>query len=145
MHPTMSAQTSLHIAADVKNLAEIRNFVKETAIKLKVEPDLIFKLQLAVDEAATNIIVHGYQGKPGEIEIEMKREQSTLIICLRDQAEPFDPATAPAPRLDLPPEERKLGGLGVYLIKKIVDKIIHRTMPEGGNELTLIKKLSTGE
>jgi serine/threonine-protein kinase RsbW len=137
----MNAKMSLRIAADVNNLVKIRNFVKKAAAKLGVEPDLVFKLQLAVDEAATNIIVHGYQGQAGDIEIEMKREHDTLIICLRDQAQPFDPANAPPPRLDLPLEERAMGGLGVYLVKKIMDEITHRVTPQGGNELTLIKKL----
>ena len=136
----MSTETC--IAADVKNLARLRCFVEETALALGVAPSVIPSLRLAVDEAATNIIVHGYQGRAGDIEVEIRRAGDELTICLRDHAAPFDPTGAALPDLSAPLEQRPLGGLGVYLIRKAMDRIIHRPLSQGGNELTLIKKLS---
>ena len=57
---------------------------------------------LAVDEAATNVVVHGYQGREGVIEIEVLREGDALVIRLRDEAEPFDPTSLPPPDLAVP-------------------------------------------
>ncbi len=132
----------LHVKADVKNLAEIRRFVEETAAALGVEPDLVPKLQLAVDEAATNIIVHGYRGQAGPIEIEMQRNGAELVIRLRDGASPFDPTTVPPPDLTQPLEKRTPGGLGIHLIRQAVDKLSYTPLPQGGNELSLIKKIA---
>jgi len=137
----MSAKSSFCCLADLRNLTEIRQFVESSATALAVEPAAIPDLVLAVDEAATNIIVHGYRDQGGEIEIEIDRKRDTLYICLRDQAAPFDPTQAPAPNLELPLEERLPGGLGIYLIRRIMDRVTHRLRPGGGNELILAKKL----
>lgn len=130
----------LTIAAELENLAVIRCFVQESAAALGVPPATIRDLVLATDEAATNIVVHGYGGQGGTIEIEIEREAGALIIYLRDTARPFDPNQIKAPDLTLPLEERTPGGLGVFLIRQIVDELRHRSRPGGGNELTLVKK-----
>jgi anti-sigma regulatory factor (Ser/Thr protein kinase) len=65
----------------------------------------------AVDEAATNTIAHGYRGETGTIEIEVGHQRGTLVVCLCDQAVPFDPRDAPATNLDLPLEKRPLADL----------------------------------
>lgn len=133
-------KSSLNIAADLNNLAMIRDFVQETATALGADPAAIPDVLLAVDEAATNIIVYGYQGQSGTIEIEMNRMRDSLVVCLRDQAIPFDPTVIPPPDLTLPLEERPVGGLGIYLIRQLMDEVTHRIMPQGGNELILIKR-----
>lgn len=137
----MDKSAVCRVAADVENLSEIRRFIVQAALAAGVEPGLAAKVQLAVDEAATNIIVHGYHGRAGFVEIRVQRAQDALIICLRDQADPFDPSSVPPPNLSLPLEQRRLGGLGVYLIRQVMDEIIHHDLPEGGNELILVKKL----
>lgn len=140
----MSHRFLLHIAAELENLAGIRRFVEETALTLGVEPAVIPALQLAVDEAATNIILHGYQRRSGPLEIELEPAGSDLVVYLRDEAEPFDPTTAPSPDLTLPLEERAPGGMGIYLIRQSMDQISHRLTANGGNELTLIKRSVVG-
>ncbi len=138
----MEKRPPLRIAAELKNLSTIRTFVEEEASALGADPKAVADMLLAVDEAATNIIVHGYQGRPGEIEIDVSRRGRNLVVRLRDQAEPFDPNQVPAPDLTLPLEKRPIGGLGVYLITRLVDEMQHRIRPEGGNELILVKKKS---
>ncbi len=127
-------------AARVDELDAIRNFVTETARALDANPTAIDDMVAAVDEAATNIILHGYAGRPGTITIQVKREHSSLVVCLKDRAPDFDPTTVPPPNLNLPLEQRRLGGLGIHLIRSYIDRITHRTMAQGGNELTLVKK-----
>jgi serine/threonine-protein kinase RsbW len=133
---------SIHVTADVRNLAEIRRFVEETATMLGIEAGLIPKLQLAVDEAATNIIIHGYRGQAGLVEIEMQRNGAELVIRLRDSASPFDPTTVPPPDLTQQLERRIPGGLGIYLMRQAVDKLVYTPLAQGGNELSLIKKIA---
>jgi serine/threonine-protein kinase RsbW len=136
----MDTSSSLRIAAELNSLAEIRRFVQETATALGVDPAVIPNLILAVDEAASNIITHGYQGQGGIIEVEVSREEDALVIRLRDEATPFDPTSVPPPDLILPLQQRPVGGLGIHLIRQAMDEMTHRIMPQGGNELTLVKR-----
>jgi serine/threonine-protein kinase RsbW len=132
--------TTLRISAELDNLALIRHFVEERATALGAASSAIQDLLLAVNEATTNIMMHGYQGQPGVIEIEIRRRGNSLIIRLRDEAPPFDPIIVPPPDLSLPLEKRPLGGLGVYLIRQLMDDVTHRVTPQGGNELILVKR-----
>jgi serine/threonine-protein kinase RsbW len=132
---------SLCIAAKLESLAVIRCFVEDAMTALGIDPATIASTVLAVDEAASNIVTHGYQGQPGDIEIDVQHERIALTICLRDQAPPFDPTSVPAPDLTAPLEQRVAGGLGIHLIRQTMDKVIHRITPHGGNELLLIKRL----
>ena len=136
----MNTTSSLRITAELKNLSEIRRFVQETASSLGVDPAMVHNAPLAVDEAVTNVIVHGYQGQGGAIEIEMSREGDALVIRIRDEAAPFDPTIVPPPDLTLPLAQRIPGGLGIHLIRQIMDEMTHRITPQGGNELTLVKR-----
>ena len=138
----MGLNATLHIPAELKNLSVIRDFVQEEATTLGVNPQAVADVLLAVDEAATNIIVHGYQGGSGAIEIEVSLRGHDLVVRLRDQATPFDPNNVPPPDLTLPLEERPIGGLGIYLMTQLVDSLHHQVTPEGGNELILVKKNS---
>lgn len=130
----------IRIEAEKENLAEIRRFVREAATTLDVEPAVINDVVLAVDEAVANIIVHGYKGQAGIIEIEISRQAETLAIHLRDDTAPFDPTQVPPPDLNVPLEERAPGGLGIYLIRQIMDEVVYRPLPQGGNELLLRKR-----
>jgi serine/threonine-protein kinase RsbW len=136
----MKSSTSLHIEAEPKNLAAIRLFVEEAATALGIGLATIPNVILAVDEAVSNIIAHGYRGQGGGIEIEVSREGDALVIRLRDEAAPFDPTNVPPPDLTLPLEQRAAGGLGIHLIRRVMDEMTHRVTPQGGNELTLVKR-----
>jgi serine/threonine-protein kinase RsbW len=138
----MNSERSLCLAAELENLAVIRNFVRESAAALGVDPAVVSDLVLAVDEVATNVIVHGYRGQKGKIGIEVAREATDVVIRMRDNAPPFDPTSAPSPDLIRPLEERTPGGLGIYLIRQYMDEVIHRITPQGGNELVLKKGIS---
>ena len=135
----MDPESTMRMTAELKDLSVIRCFVQEAATALQADLTVIPDVVLAVNEAATNIIVHGYGGRPGSIEIKVGREGDSLVIRLRDQAPPFDPNDVPPPDLNLPLEERPFGGMGVYLTRQIMDQVIHLVTPQGGNELTLKK------
>lgn len=138
MHPV----SQLHVDADVANLVKIREFVQQSTSALGVTQEIIDDIVLAVDEAVTNIIVHGYKDQPGIIEIEVRRESDTLFLHLQDQAPSFNPTQVPSPDLTLSLEKRPLGHLGVLMIRHIVDEMIYEIRPGGGNLLTLVKNVS---
>lgn len=129
-----------HFPAELQSLAAIRHFVEDAATELGADPEILPTLVQAVDESATNIVVHGYRGRPGTIDVAVTREGSTLGVRLRDQAPLFDPTSVPPPDLDLPLEARPIGGLGVHLARRCVDEMIYRVTPAGHNELTLLKR-----
>jgi len=131
---------SLKVAAELDQLTKIYEFVEKTAATLDLDSSDAYDLQLAVDEAVTNIILHGYQGRRGEIEIEIKREKNGLVARLSDNAPPFDPTSVPPPDLDKPLEEQPLGGRGIHLMRQVMDEAVHQVSASGGNELILIKR-----
>jgi anti-sigma regulatory factor (Ser/Thr protein kinase) len=133
----------LRLEAEVRDLAQIRRFVQESAAAFRVAESDVLHIVLAVDEAVTNVILHGYGGKGGLVEIEVTRLPDALEILLRDEARPFDPTGAPARDLSVPFAERGPGGLGLHLIRTIMDQISYRLPPGGGNELTMIKRVSS--
>jgi anti-sigma regulatory factor (Ser/Thr protein kinase) len=137
--PGNAPPSTFRVAADVQKLAEIRRFVEVSADAMQVDPTVRREIVLAVDEAATNIIQHGYQGHPGYIDIVVERQGDSFVVHIYDQAPPFDPTQVPAPDLTLQLEERPIGKLGVYLIKHFMDDVIYETSPQGGNHLILMK------
>jgi anti-sigma regulatory factor (Ser/Thr protein kinase) len=137
---SMTKVFSLHVAADVEQLARIRAFVEQQARALDVDASVIYDLVLAVNEMATNIVVHGYRGRPGTIDIELRQAADAIEIRLRDNAPPFDPTSAPAPDLTLPLHQRPFGGMGIHVTRQMVDTLDYRVAPGGQNELTLVKR-----
>jgi serine/threonine-protein kinase RsbW len=137
----MSAEASLRISANLGNLEAVRRFVSENAAGLRRDEAGLQALIQAVDESVTNIIVHGYRGQPGSIEIAVEEAGGCLVIRLRDQAAPFDPTGVPSPDVTSPLEQRPLGGLGIHLARHLVDELTYCPGPEGGNELTLVKRI----
>src|SRR5512135_1480791 len=95
----------LQVPAELANLGVIRHFVDESAIGLRFDGNVIDDMLQAVEEAVANIILHGYKRRPGEIQVEVHREGSGLVVHLRDQAPHFDPTGFPPPDLTLSLEE----------------------------------------
>lgn len=137
---TMETLTSISVSADVKKLVEIRQFVREELMSHNLDPIVISDVVLAVDEAVTNIIIHGYRGQMGIIKVILEIEDDRLIVRLRDQAPAYDPLNTPVPDLSVPLVQRSLGGLGVFLIKQLMDDVTHLISPQGGNELIMVKE-----
>lgn len=135
----------MRVSAQRKYLAAIRSFVENKAGALGADAEEVNSLVQAVDEAATNIIMHGYRENPGLIEIEVNSKPGQVRIIIRDSAPPFNPTRVPSPDMDLPLEQRPIGGLGIHLIRHCVDEFTHTVREQGGNELTLVKYLSKTE
>jgi serine/threonine-protein kinase RsbW len=137
----------LVVAATLDNLARIRDFIAEVANELGADSSSITDLLIAVDEAVTNIILHGYQNRNGKVEVEVACEADTLVVRIRDNAPAFDLSDTAAPNLNISPLEKETpGGYGVFLIQHLVDMAEHQLLNDGRNELILHKhKACTGE
>jgi serine/threonine-protein kinase RsbW len=95
---------------------------------------------MAVDEACTNIIEHAYGGEGrGDIECTCQIESDRLIVRLCDHGRPFDPSSVPEPDINASLEERTEGGLGLFLIRKLMDEVHFEFTAESGNVLTMVK------
>jgi serine/threonine-protein kinase RsbW len=127
----------LTFEADVEQLADVRAAVRDVARACEAPASCMDDLVQAVDEAATNIILHGYRGAPGRIELTAELIGDDIVITIEDRAPTFDPTTVPVPDLTIPPDRRRPGGMGVHLIRLAMDSIRHRPRPGGGNILTL--------
>ena len=99
------------------------------------------QLLLAVDEAVSNIVMHGSLGGEAHIELDVLEDSCAVAVRIRDDASPFDPTAAAVPELDTSPMEREQpGGFGVELMRRLVDELRYGVTDDGRNELILVKK-----
>lgn len=133
---------TITIPATLDSLATISDFITDATSRAGLDDHAAWQVQLAVDEAATNIIQHGYEDQaPGTIELEWRVEGDRLVVCLRDRGRRFDPNNVPAPDITSPLEERQAGGLGLYLMGKLMDAVSFDFDPQDGNLLTMAKRI----
>ena len=138
------AARHLRVGNDVNRLADVRAFVRENVTELGGSRRAADDLVQAVDEATCNVMVHGYGGSPGEIDIEATRVGDAIQIRLLDRSTPFDPTAAmPRPDPKAPPAPNRPGGMGVgiELLRTMTDEVRHHVRPDGGNELTLVRSI----
>ncbi|MFL7839935.1 MAG: ATP-binding protein [Candidatus Promineifilaceae bacterium] len=115
---------TLRLPGRVGSLAAIGDYIIQAAAKARLDEQAAYGLRLAVDEIATNAIVHGYQkiGQIGELVLRAEQTVTTLIVVLEDTSPPYDPRQTPPPDFgDQELGERPSGGLGIYLARQGVD------------------------
>jgi len=123
-----------------KSLESISRFIINQAEEAKFTPQEVYAIQTAVDEACANIIDHAYGGEDkGLIEIKVNEVKDGLRIVIYDKGEPFDPDEVPEPDITSPLEIRKERGLGIFFMRKLMDKVIFEFSQSKGNTLTLVK------
>jgi anti-sigma regulatory factor (Ser/Thr protein kinase) len=134
----------IQYAAKFEYLDEIRDFVAEIARRAGFNDRDVYNIQLATDEAASNIIEHSYEGvSHGVLELSCGMVGDAITIILTDHGEPYDPASIPAPDLKADLSERKIGGLGIFLMRKLMDTVHYESHPEiNSNTLTMTKRRS---
>ncbi|MEW6093776.1 MAG: ATP-binding protein [Chloroflexota bacterium] len=123
-------------------LNAIREFVTQAAKDAGMDESNICAVEMAVDEACSNIVEHAYKDRPeGDIECTCDSTDSDLMIILRDHGRPFNVSTVPNPDLLSTLEDRKVGGLGVFLIHNLMDEVRYEHLGEAGNVLTMVRRI----
>ncbi len=133
---------SIIVPAALESLGRISDFVLDAAARVGLEEHAAWQVQLAVDEAATNIIQHGYEpDTPGEIEISWRVDGVQFAITLHDHGRFFDPKDVPMPDIHAPLAERQAGGLGIFLMGRLMDEVRFECDAKRGNFLTMTKRI----
>jgi len=132
---------SCRIPADLQEIAVLSEWLEAAMEKEGFSEGDILDTQLAVEESVTNIILHGYGETGGEIAVGIRWGNDEVAIELADQAPPFDPLSLPEPDLEADIDERKIGGLGIFLTRKLMNAVTYR-FEDGKNILTMVKKKS---
>jgi len=130
----------LKVSAEERHLAEIRDFVQDAGEKLQIPQKVLANTKLAVDEACTNVVKHGYRGEPGFIDIVITGNGRDFSIAIQDKGRGFDLRNVKSPDLKMYVETRKRGGLGVFLMNQLMDEVRYRATNDG-NALTMTKHL----
>ena len=134
----MDQQFGMIIGSDIAEIPEVSAWLEEVMRGSGFTEEAILDTQLAVEEAITNVIVHGYKEPGGEVEITSHVNSDRVKVEIADTAPRFDPLSMPEPDLDGSIEERRIGGLGVFLIRQVMDGVSYR-YENGKNILVLIK------
>src|SRR5512137_2227669 len=123
--------------AKFDHLDSMRQFAIQAATDIGMDEPSVCAVEMAMDEACSNIIEHAYEGiATGDIECTCDADGETLTIILRDHGRPFDVTAIPEPDISAVLEDRPIGGLGVFLMRQLMDEIRYDRMGESGNVMT---------
>jgi serine/threonine-protein kinase RsbW len=143
-----TCETGLILAGDLGSLDAIADYVMKMAAQAGLERNIAYHLRLAVDEIATNIIVHGYNeaGLSGNIEVGAVINEQALTILLEDTGVAYQPQLDHPPEsINLPLAERPIGGLGVYLAAHNVDEFSYERNGERNRHTFVVKRPKSGD
>ena len=132
----------LKVTSKIKNLSKIQKFIHRVAQKLRLNEQVESDIQLAVEEAYTNIVQHAYEGKKEKVELNVEYQGDSFIVVFTDYGKMFEPEALPPPDLTSDIEERPIGGLGLYLIRQMMDEVKFTFDAEKGNKLTMVKQVA---
>ena len=130
---------SVFHASRMADLAGLMEFVDRVCRDAGANDDMQFAVRLAVEEAFSNIIKHGYGGQSGPVTVSIDADARRLAVTLVDQAPLFDPADAPAADVEASLDERESGGLGWHLVHQFMDEVAHSPNRVRGNVLVMVK------
>jgi anti-sigma regulatory factor (Ser/Thr protein kinase) len=132
---------TIRIRADVNEIERLNRLVRHFGELLEIPSRALYAVNLAVDELVTNAILYGFEeGNDEEITIRVEVDGTELRATVIDEGHEFDPLKAPAPNLDAPLHERTIGGLGVHLVRNLMDHVAY-TRDGAKNVLTVRKRI----
>jgi len=135
-------EAKLRLRAVLENVPVATECVAAIASAAGLEDHLLYQIQLAVDEACANVVEHAYRDlQAGDMELVCSLGDGAFTVRVRDWGHGFDPNSVEVPDVEAPLEERNLGGLGLFLLRQMMDSVQFHCDPEGGNELVMVKRL----
>lgn len=133
----------LKILSTPGEAARAGEWLRERCAEMSVTEEVVHDLDLALDEVLGNILRHGYgPGVPGEIHLVLEFDRETIRLEVRDRARPFNPLDVPEPDLDVDLEDRPVGGLGVHILRRVMDRVEY-AREAGENRMTLERKATS--
>lgn len=134
-------KVKLKIEANLENLSVISSVISSAMKRAHVDAAIIPKVLLAVDEACTNIVLYAYPKRKGYIRLACWLNGDDFVVSIEDKGKPFNPCLVPPPELNVSLEDRRVGGLGIYFMRKFMDEISYEYDPKTGNQLVMRKHL----
>ena len=133
----------LTVEAKVENIDTVTDFVNAALEEYSCSMKAQTQIDIAIDELFGNIARYAYHPEVGEatVQVEMEEDTPVVTVTFRDQGTPYNPLESPDPDVTLSAEEREIGGLGVYLVKKSMDEVVYEYQ-DGQNILRVRKKIS---
>ena len=136
-------QRKITLSNDVQEVPRLNEFIDGVCEGLDFDMATTMKMNLAIEEAVVNVMNYAYPAETkGEVNIEAKADDECLTFIICDKGTPFDPTTNKEVDTTLSAEERSIGGLGIHLVRQIMDSLEYERI-DGMNVLTLRKKLTT--
>ena len=137
----MDTSQTLSLPGRFDSLTVINELVTRAAEAAELDARAVYAVQLAVDEACSNIIEHAYDGEGLDpIECCCRVTDQGLTVILRDYGRPFDPTSVPDPDVQASLQDRRIGGLGMYFMRQLMDQVCFDIVPGKSNTLTMEKK-----
>ena len=134
-------EKSIILANDIAEISRLAAFIEEVGEAFSLTPDVVFNLNLLLEEAVVNIINYAYPKEEHQsIYLSATLHEGSIILVLTDTGVEFDPTMAPEADITLSAEERPIGGLGIFLIRQIMNEVRYDRI-DGKNVLTMEKKL----
>ena len=138
----MSTELRLKVETRHDELDRVSAAIEDFALEADWPLDLVFKVNLALEEIVINVMNYGHEDGLHEIDIILTSEENALTIEIVDDGRPFDPLhDAPIPDVNAELEDRNIGGLGIHFVRKMMDDVRYRR-EEGKNHLTLVTSLA---
>ena len=131
----MTDSLSFAVVNDLSEIPRLAARVEEFCVERKISAKIVNRFNLSLDEVLTNIISHGLTQGRHEIAVSVALQDGNLVANVSDDGSPFDPLSAPTPDIRAPIEERKIGGLGIHLLRTLMDAVEYRRA-DGRNHLT---------
>ena len=141
-HPSPEQQERhLILHNDIQQIPQLADFVETIASEKDLSQNLAMSLNLALEEAVTNVILYAYpDGADGLVDVEAILKEHSLEFIITDSGKPFDPTAVPQADTSLALDERPIGGLGIYLVRQLMDEVHYQRVNEK-NVLSMIKNI----
>jgi anti-sigma regulatory factor (Ser/Thr protein kinase) len=135
-----SQRWSIELKTDLSEIGRMSEWIEKFGARHDLAADMVFQLNLALEEIVTNVISYAFDDdEEHEVEVDLSVNGNALEAVVKDAGEAYDPTDAGPPDLEAPVEDRPVGGLGVHLVKEMMDEVSYSRV--GDKNVLSLKKL----